>query len=150
MNIEQLERAGRLLYGDQWQANLARDFNIDSRRIRQWLSGDRSISDWVEIAVMRLLKNNQSQINQFIEQMELDMDIIAKIKNAANINQLCDLLNEYESSFNRDGKPDDYLDYSSLPTFGDAPDSTEEVFSWSDYKLLIKNNEWELVDISLD
>lgn len=146
MNIEQLEQSGRLLYGDQWQSNLARDLKIDSRRVRQWMTSDRPISDWVGHDVMQLLKNNQSQINQFIEQMESDMDIIAKIKNAANINELCELLNEYESNFDRTGKPTDCLDYSDLPTFGDEPDDTQEVFSWSDKKLLIKNNEWELVE----
>lgn len=66
MTIEQLEQAGRLLYGDQWQANLARDFNIDSRRIRQWLSGDRSISDWVDNAVVELLNKKQKDIGDYL------------------------------------------------------------------------------------
>lgn len=66
MTIEQLEQAGRLLYGDQWQANLARDFNIDSRRIRQWLSCDRSISDWVDSAVVELLTKRQKDIGDYL------------------------------------------------------------------------------------
>lgn len=66
MTIEQLEQAGRLLYGDQWQANLARDFDIDSRRIRQWLSGDRPISDWVQGDVIKLLKANQKEIGEYL------------------------------------------------------------------------------------
>lgn len=66
MTIEQLEQAGRLLYGDQWQANLARDFNIDSRRIRQWLSGDRSISGWVDSAVVELLTKKQKDIGDYL------------------------------------------------------------------------------------
>lgn len=147
MNIEQLEQSGQLLYGDQWQSNLARELSIDSRRVRQWVTGDRPISDWVGGEVMQLLKNNQSEINQFISQMESNMNIINKIKNAASVNELCELLNEYESNFDSErGKPEDFLDYSDLPAFGDAPDDTQEVFSWSDTQLLIKNNEWELVE----
>ncbi|MGP5539299.1 hypothetical protein [Psychrobacter celer] len=147
MNIEQLEQSGQLLYGDQWQSNLARELSIDSRRVRQWLSGTTPVSPWVGGEVMQLLKNNQSQINQFIEKMESDMNTINKIKNAASVNELCELLNEYESSFDSErGKPEDFLDYSNLPTFGDAPDDTQEVFSWSDTHLLIKNNKWEMVE----
>ena len=67
MTIEQLERGGRLLYGDQWQANLARDFDIDGRRIRQWLSGDRSISDWVQDDLTTLLKANQKEISKYLK-----------------------------------------------------------------------------------
>ncbi|MGP5631343.1 MULTISPECIES: hypothetical protein [Psychrobacter] len=147
MNIEQLEQSGQLLYGDQWQSNLARELSIDSRRVRQWLSGTTPVSPWVGGEILQLLKNNQSQINQFIEKMESDMNTINKIKNAASVNELCELLNEYESNFDSErGKPEDFLDYSNLPTFGDAPDDTQEVFSWSGTHLLIKNNEWELVE----
>ncbi|MGP4715286.1 transcriptional regulator [Psychrobacter sp. T6-6] len=66
MTIEKLEQGGRLLYGDQWQANLARDFDIDSRRIRQWLSGDRPISDWVKGDLIKLLKANQKEISEYL------------------------------------------------------------------------------------
>ena len=147
MTTEQLQKAGQLLYGDQWQSNLARSLSIDDRTVRRWLRGDSSIKQSIADDVMQMLKNNQYQINQFINQTELNMDIIAKIKNAANINELCELLNEYENDFDSElGKPEDFLDYSELPTFGDATDNTEEAFSWSDDKLLIKNNEWQLID----
>lgn len=70
MTIEQLEQGGRLLYGDQWQANLARDFNIDSRRIRQWLSGDRPISGWVQDDLTALLKANQENIAKYLADID--------------------------------------------------------------------------------
>lgn len=66
MTIEQLEQAGRLLYGDQWQSNLARDFNIDSRRIRQWLTGDRHIPDWVYDEIVVLLESNRAAIDGYL------------------------------------------------------------------------------------
>ena len=146
MTTEQLQQAGRLLYGDQWQSNLARSLSVDDRTVRRWASGESAIRQSIANEIIELLKNNQSQINQFIEIMESDMDTIAKIKNAASVNELCELLNEYESNFDSErGNPEDFLEYSNLPTFGDAPDDTQEVFSWSDNEILIKNNEWELV-----
>ena len=66
MNIEQLERAGRLLYGDAWQANMARSLNIDSRRIRQWNTGDRPMGDWVGAEVIALLEQNRDAINEYL------------------------------------------------------------------------------------
>jgi len=148
MNIttEKLERAGRLLYGDQWQSNLARDLNIDSRRVRQWTTSDRPISEWVYSELLIILRNNAQSINQFIETLESDMGIIEQIKTAKSINELCELLNEYERDFDRElGKPSDLLDYSDLPVFSDNnPDSTEGIFSYSDSEILVQNNVWSV------
>lgn len=66
MTTEQLQQAGQLLYGDQWQANLARDFKIDPRRIRQWLTGDRPISHWVKGELDRLLTDNRDKIDIYL------------------------------------------------------------------------------------
>ena len=36
--------SGSALYGARWQTELARDLGLsDGRRVRQWLSGDRSV-----------------------------------------------------------------------------------------------------------
>lgn len=67
MTTEQLQKAGRLLYGDQWQSALARALDVDSRRIRQWMSGDRPISDWVEGEIMQILKDNHAAIGRAID-----------------------------------------------------------------------------------
>jgi len=75
MDIKQLEQAGRLLYGDQWQSNMARDLNIDSRRVRQWMSGDRQISGWVATEVSALLDKKQFNINQFLKTINKDNDM---------------------------------------------------------------------------
>lgn len=75
MDIKKLEQAGQLLYGDQWQSNLARDLKIDSRRIRQWMSGDRQISDWVATEVSALLDKKQFNINQFLKTINKDADM---------------------------------------------------------------------------
>jgi hypothetical protein len=75
MDIKQLEQAGRLLYGDQWQSNMARDLNIDSRRVRQWMSADRQISGWVATEVSALLDKKQFNINQFLKTINKDTDM---------------------------------------------------------------------------
>ena len=68
MTIEQLERAGRLLYGDLWQSNLARSLSVDDRTVRRWASGESAIKQSIANEIIELLKNNQSEINQFINQ----------------------------------------------------------------------------------
>lgn len=67
MTIDQLITAGQLLYGDQWQANLARSLNVDVRRIRHWTAGTRPISDFVDKEVRQLLINKQKKIDDFLK-----------------------------------------------------------------------------------
>ena len=67
MTIDQLTIAGQLLYGDQWQANLARSLNVDVRRIRHWTAGTRPISDFVDKEVRQLLIDKQKKIVDFLK-----------------------------------------------------------------------------------
>ena len=67
MTINQLTIAGQLLYGDQWQANLARSLNVDVRRIRHWTAGTRPISDFVDKEVRQLLIDKQKKIDDFLK-----------------------------------------------------------------------------------
>lgn len=67
MTIEQLEQAGQLLYGDLWQSALARALDVDNRTVRRWARGESAIKQSIADEIIELLKNNQSQINQFIE-----------------------------------------------------------------------------------
>lgn len=92
MDVNKLTEAGRLLYGDQWQSNMARDLNIDSRRIRQWVSGERSVSDWVLAEIQALLDKKQFNINQFLSTINKGADMtnfINKLQsNTAMINKV--------------------------------------------------------------
>ena len=92
MDIKQLTEAGRLLYGDQWQSNMARDLNIDSRRVRQWLSGTSPVSPWVATELQALLDKKQFNINQFLGSINKDADMtnfINKLQsNTAMINKV--------------------------------------------------------------
>ena len=67
MTIDQLITAGQLLYGDQWQANLARSLNVDVRRIRHWTAETRPISDFVDKEVRQLLIDKQKKIDDFLK-----------------------------------------------------------------------------------
>lgn len=66
MNSVELEKAGKLLFGEQWQSNLAEKLNIDSRRVRHWMAGTRSIPHFVNIEVAKLLEENQVEIKKFL------------------------------------------------------------------------------------
>ena len=43
MSPDLLRDAGEALYGDQWQAALARDLEVSDRTMRRWAAGDFSI-----------------------------------------------------------------------------------------------------------
>lgn len=54
---EELAEAGRVLFGDRWQSDMARELRLsDSRRIREWISGERSIPSGVRADVVKLLR----------------------------------------------------------------------------------------------
>ena len=64
--IEQLQQAGRLLYGDQWQLNLARSLSVDNRTVRRWVSGESVIKQSIANEVMQLLRVNQKEISEYL------------------------------------------------------------------------------------
>ena len=43
MTIDQLTAVGHALYGPRWQTDVAHLLDVDSRRIRAWVQGERSI-----------------------------------------------------------------------------------------------------------
>ena len=51
---DKLRAAGEALYGDMWQSNLARDLGVNSRRVREWLAGERRTPPgiWTDIAAL--------------------------------------------------------------------------------------------------
>lgn len=55
MTIEHLTKIGIALYGTQWQSDLARALDIESRRIRQWLKEERPLPNWLENELNSLL-----------------------------------------------------------------------------------------------
>ncbi|MDO4434584.1 MAG: hypothetical protein Q4B82_08410 [Alysiella sp.] len=74
MTTDQLIQAGQALYGEQWQSNLARSLNIDSRRIRQWLKGERPLPPWLAHELVRLLQHNIHQCQACLSQIEMQQN----------------------------------------------------------------------------
>ncbi|UYZ74519.1 helix-turn-helix domain-containing protein [Moraxella bovis] len=60
MTPDQLTAIGTALYGTQWQSDLARALNVDSRRVRQWLKEERPIPDWLDDELKVLLNEKIS------------------------------------------------------------------------------------------
>lgn len=54
MTNNQLATAGRKLYGDEWQSNLARALEYNPRTIRRYAAGEIPIPRVVELAVLAL------------------------------------------------------------------------------------------------
>lgn len=61
MTKDTLIQIGQVLYGTQWQSDMARALNIDSRRIRQWLACERPLPDWLDDELKMLLSDNIAQ-----------------------------------------------------------------------------------------
>lgn len=66
---EALVNAGKALYGERWQTDLARDLGFsDARRIRQWMSDDRPIPDTITKDLNDLLTKKMNVINKAIKE----------------------------------------------------------------------------------
>jgi len=67
---QQLERAGKLLYGDRWQSDLARALDVGDRRVREWAAGDRrpSAGIWADIAA--LLRQRQQEGLALLQELD--------------------------------------------------------------------------------
>lgn len=55
MTKDRLIAIGVALYGTQWQSELARALDIDSRRVRQWLGDERPLPNWLDKELKVLL-----------------------------------------------------------------------------------------------
>lgn len=69
MNKNDLIRIGQALYGDVWQSNLARELDIDSRRVRQWLKDERPIPDWLLPELIKLLNSKYLEIKEILSKI---------------------------------------------------------------------------------
>lgn len=142
-----IEESGRLLYGDVWQTNLARELGVDSRLVRQWCAEERIMHYAHYQKIVELLAKRQEGIAKHLVMLESYRSQIDHCKLAKDIDFLCSALNEYEEDFDPDlGLPTDLLDYSALPVFSEfEPSDTEGVFSYSDDHLMVKKDKWVLV-----
>ena len=64
-----MESAGKALYGECWQSALAHALGVDSRRVRQWMAGERKPQVGVMHDIITLLEANQQQSTMVIRKL---------------------------------------------------------------------------------
>lgn len=69
MTPEELRKAGELLFGNQWQSDLARALEVDSRRVRDWLQERRPIPVGVKTEIIELLRKNSLETANYAESL---------------------------------------------------------------------------------
>ncbi|NDY73489.1 transcriptional regulator [Desulfobacter hydrogenophilus] len=70
MGPKELRKSGEALFGQRWQTDLARALDVDSRRIRQWIKGERPLPKTIDLDILALLKQRQQKISQLLEDFE--------------------------------------------------------------------------------
>ncbi|EMB2321477.1 transcriptional regulator [Acinetobacter baumannii] len=70
MTPEELKQAGEILYGTQWQSDLARALEIDSRRVRDWLQERRPIPVGVRNEIILLLKEKSRKSVEYADYLD--------------------------------------------------------------------------------
>lgn len=78
LSTQQLTDAGKLLYGNQWQTDMANALGIDARRVRDWLQERRPIPIGITWEVIDLLKDKSKKTQEmsaelFDSSKELDV-----------------------------------------------------------------------------
>ena len=68
MSGADLERAGVALYGDRWQSALARDLNINDRRIREYMERGGAPS-WIRAEIFGLLAVKSRTTHELAEEI---------------------------------------------------------------------------------
>lgn len=72
---DDLARAGRILFGERWQTDMAAALKLgDSARIRQFMSGYRSIPDGIADEIVVLLRVNAAAASALADKIETGRD----------------------------------------------------------------------------
>jgi len=67
---EKLTECGLALYGQTWQTQLGNALGTDSRRIRQWLAGERPVPIGVWTDIKLLAEQRKQQIDELIGKLQ--------------------------------------------------------------------------------
>jgi hypothetical protein len=69
MTIADLAACGEALYGPRWQTELALLLRIDSRRVRAWLQGERTVPDGIRRELVAALRDKSSECAALAQKM---------------------------------------------------------------------------------
>ncbi|MDC5043718.1 helix-turn-helix domain-containing protein [Acinetobacter baumannii] len=70
MTPEELRQAGEILYGTQWQSDLARALDVDARRVRDWLQERRPIPVGIRNEIILLLKEKSRKSVEYADYLD--------------------------------------------------------------------------------
>lgn len=70
MTPEQLRQAGEILYGTQWQSDLARALDVDARRVTDWLQERRPIPVGIRNEIILLLKEKSRKSVEYADYLD--------------------------------------------------------------------------------
>lgn len=70
MTPEELRQAGEILYGTQWQSDLARVLDVDARRVRDWLQERRPIPVGIRNEIILLLKEKSRKSVEYADYLD--------------------------------------------------------------------------------
>jgi len=67
---KELRKSGEALFGQRWQTDIAKALGVDSRRIRQWVKGERPLPKTIDKNILTLLQQRQIKIGQLLNIFE--------------------------------------------------------------------------------
>lgn len=67
MTPEQLKEIGNLLYGERWQAPLARDLGVNVRTVARWATGEIVMRYGVERDIVALCKRRINNLQKVVD-----------------------------------------------------------------------------------
>lgn len=70
LSPDDLERIGRVLYGQQWHTAMAENLNVTYRTICRWMAGTSNIPLHVRQMAIATLKLNAAEIATLINELE--------------------------------------------------------------------------------
>ncbi|WP_182333661.1 transcriptional regulator [Stenotrophomonas acidaminiphila] len=68
----ELEQAGKLLFGERWQSELARAIGVTDRLVRMWVAGKSPPRPAVRGKIVELLRARQEEITAVLRALEAD------------------------------------------------------------------------------
>lgn len=65
-----ITRIGRALYGERWQADMARDLGVHKDTVQDWRQGRAQPRPGVYIDLMRITVERQADLDELLEEMK--------------------------------------------------------------------------------
>lgn len=63
---KELRKSGEALFGPRWQTDIARALDVNSRRVRQWIKGERPLPGTIDKEIKKLLEDRKLKIENVL------------------------------------------------------------------------------------